>query len=191
MRFGEDFKQFIGGAKSAMTFVRDATKLIEAAGFKPWPACAVEGGRAAGFTLVRGQPRPHDCRLRRSAREPLASGAPHRQHPQRFGASSGSSRRPFRESFDIALLDTTTHGGLKNYQWVNRPLAIIGRVTKTDGTERDDRHRPRAGRSGADHSRPGPARRPRLPRAEEPRRDSDRRARSDARVDPRRGDARS
>ena len=42
--------------------------------------------------------------------------------------------KPFRESFDIALLDTITHGGLKNYQWVNRPLALIGRVTKTDGT---------------------------------------------------------
>jgi aspartyl aminopeptidase len=42
--------------------------------------------------------------------------------------------RPFRDSFDIALLDTTTHGSLKNYQWVNRPLAVIGRVTRSDGT---------------------------------------------------------
>ena len=37
MAFSEDFKRFIGGAKSALTFVRDATKIIEAAGFKPWP----------------------------------------------------------------------------------------------------------------------------------------------------------
>src|SRR6185295_6362753 len=42
--------------------------------------------------------------------------------------------KPFRDSFDISLLDTTVHGGLKNYQWVNRPLAVIGRVTRTDGT---------------------------------------------------------
>jgi aspartyl aminopeptidase len=42
--------------------------------------------------------------------------------------------KPFRESFDISLLDTTTHGTLKNYQWVNRPLALIGRVTRADGT---------------------------------------------------------
>ena len=34
--------------------------------------------------------------------------------------------KPFRESFDIVMLDTITHGGLKNYQWVNRPLALIG-----------------------------------------------------------------
>jgi aspartyl aminopeptidase len=32
------------------------------------------------------------------------------------------------------MLDTTTHGGLKNYQWVNRPLALIGRVTRMDGS---------------------------------------------------------
>src|SRR5256885_1688421 len=42
--------------------------------------------------------------------------------------------KPFRQSFDISLLDTTTHGQLKNYQWVNRPLALIGRVSRTDGT---------------------------------------------------------
>src|SRR4051794_25987885 len=32
MTFGDDFKRFIGGAKSAMAFVRDATKMVEAAG---------------------------------------------------------------------------------------------------------------------------------------------------------------
>ena len=48
--------------------------------------------------------------------------------------TSALKPKPFRESFDIALLDTIVHGGIKNYQWVNRPLAIIGRVTKTDGT---------------------------------------------------------
>ena len=35
---------------------------------------------------------------------------------------------------DIALLDTMVHGGIKNYQWVNRPLAVIGRVTRVDGS---------------------------------------------------------
>src|SRR5262245_28199833 len=37
MRFGEDFKHFIGLAKSEMTFVRETTKLVEANGFKKWP----------------------------------------------------------------------------------------------------------------------------------------------------------
>ena len=54
--------------------------------------------------------------------------------------------KPFRDSFDISMLDTTPHGGLKNYQWVNRPLALIGRVTKMDGTSVEVEHRARPGR---------------------------------------------
>src|SRR6186997_1941904 len=38
MRFGEDFKHFIGRAKSESAFVREATTLVEANGFKAWPA---------------------------------------------------------------------------------------------------------------------------------------------------------
>src|ERR1700687_5227350 len=37
-RFGEDFKQFIGRAKSAVTFVQEAARLVEANGFKRWLA---------------------------------------------------------------------------------------------------------------------------------------------------------
>src|SRR5215218_5951960 len=43
MRFGEDFKSFLGRAKSEMTFVREAVKLLDANGFKAWPATAVKG----------------------------------------------------------------------------------------------------------------------------------------------------
>ena len=38
MKFGDDFKTFIGRAVSEMTFVREATALVEANGFKRWPA---------------------------------------------------------------------------------------------------------------------------------------------------------
>src|SRR5262245_58605627 len=37
-RFGDDFKTFIGRAKSELTFVREAVKLLDAEGFKRWPA---------------------------------------------------------------------------------------------------------------------------------------------------------
>ena len=38
MKFGDDFKTFIGRAVSEMTFVREATALVEANGFKRWPS---------------------------------------------------------------------------------------------------------------------------------------------------------
>jgi hypothetical protein len=42
--------------------------------------------------------------------------------------------KPFRESQQAVLVDTQVHGGIKNYQWANVPLAITGRVDKADGT---------------------------------------------------------
>jgi aspartyl aminopeptidase len=42
--------------------------------------------------------------------------------------------RPLYEKQGFALFQTYVHGGIKNYQWVNVPLALVGRVDKTDGT---------------------------------------------------------
>jgi len=132
MRFGEDFKRFIGRAKSESAFVREATTLVEASGFKAWPAAPSKGD-------VRPGSRWYAVNRDRAivafvvGTDALATGS-------RIVNTHIDSVRlelkpnPFRDSFDISLMDTTTHGGLKNYQWVNRPLALIGRVTKRDGT---------------------------------------------------------
>jgi aspartyl aminopeptidase len=42
--------------------------------------------------------------------------------------------RPFRERSEIVTVDAQVHGGIKNYQWGNVPLAIVGRVDKSDGS---------------------------------------------------------
>lgn len=135
MRFGDDFKQFIGAAKSETAFVREATRLVEAAGFKPWPASpkktdvvpgsrwyAVNRGRSIVAFVVGTDPVTSGTRIVNSHNDSVRLEL---------------KPRPFRDSFEISMLDTTTHGGLKNYQWVNRPLALIGRVTKMDGTAVD------------------------------------------------------
>jgi hypothetical protein len=36
MRYAEDFKTFLGKAKSEMQFVREASRFAEAAGFRKW-----------------------------------------------------------------------------------------------------------------------------------------------------------
>lgn len=132
MRFGDDFKQFIGVAKSEMTFVREAIKLVEANGFKKWPV-------APAKSEVRPGSRWYAVNRDRTivafvvGSEPLTAGA-NIVNTHNDAVRLELKPKPFRESFEISLLDTTVHGGLKNYQWVNRPLAIIGRATKTDGT---------------------------------------------------------
>jgi aspartyl aminopeptidase len=42
--------------------------------------------------------------------------------------------RPLYSSGEFALFQTNYHGGIKNYQWTNIPLALMGRVDKKDGT---------------------------------------------------------
>lgn len=132
MQFGDDFKPFIGRAKSELTFVREAVKLLEANGFKRWPASptkadarpgsrwyAVNRDRTIAAFVVGGEPMTRGAQIVNTHND-----SPH----------LALKPKPLRDSFDISLLDTRVHGSLKNYQWVSRPLAIIGRVTKMDGT---------------------------------------------------------
>lgn len=132
MRFGDDFKRFIGRAKSEMSFVREAVVLLEAGGFRAWPKAPSKADARPG-TRWYAINRDRTIAAFVVGSEPLTRGA------RIVNTHNDSVRlqlkpRPFRDSFDITLLDTTVHGGIKNYQWVNRPLALIGRVTKTDGT---------------------------------------------------------
>jgi aspartyl aminopeptidase len=41
--------------------------------------------------------------------------------------------RPVYEAEGFALFQTYVHGGIKNYQWVNLPLALVGHVDRKDG----------------------------------------------------------
>jgi aspartyl aminopeptidase len=132
MRFGEDFKQFIGRAKSSMTFVREVAQFVEGHGFKPWPRMPARSDVAPGtrwYAVNRG--RTIVAFVVGTA--PMANGA-RIVNTHNDSVHLTLKPRPFRDSFDIVLLDTAVHGGIKNYQWVNRPLALIGRVDKVDGT---------------------------------------------------------
>src|SRR6202163_3210574 len=132
-RFGEDFKQFIGRAKSAVTFVQEAVKLVEANGFKRWPASPSKADVRPGsrwYAVNRDQTIVAFV----VGTDLLSSGA-RIVNTHNDSVHLELKPKPFRDSFGIALLDTTVHGGIKNYQWVNRPLALIGRVMKTDGTK--------------------------------------------------------
>ena len=132
MRFGDDFKQFIGRAKSEMTFVREARARLEGAGFKLWPGMPTRADAAPGsrwFAINRDRTIVAFV----IGSEPTASGV-RIVNTHNDSVRLGLKPRPFRDSFDISLLDTTTHGSLKNYQWVDRPLALIGKVTRADGT---------------------------------------------------------
>ena len=130
-KFGEDVKTFLGQAKSEMLFVRSATQFAESNGFRKWDAAAAAGLKPGSrwYTINRDR----TIVLVVVGTEPIESGLrivnTHIDSPR-----IEFKTKPFRESQQAVLIDTQVHGGIKNYQWVNVPLAITGRVDKADGT---------------------------------------------------------
>lgn len=132
MAFGEDFKDFMGRAKSEMWFVREGVQFAELEGFRAWspdlPASdltpgsrwyAVNRDRTLVLFIIGTQPFEEGLRIVNT----------HIDSPR-----IEFKTRPFRERSGVVTIDSQVHGGIKNYQWVNVPLAMIGRVDKADGT---------------------------------------------------------
>jgi len=46
-------------------------------------------------------------------------------------------QNPLYEDVDLAFMKTHYYGGIKKFQWLTRPLAIHGRVIRSDGSTRD------------------------------------------------------
>lgn len=130
-RYAEDFKAFLGKAKSEMQFVREAVRFAESNGFRKWDPKAATGlkpstrwyavnrDRTIVFFVVGSEPMENGLRIVNT----------HIDSPR-----IEFKTKPFRESQQAVLVDTQVHGSIKNYQWANVPLAITGRVDKADGT---------------------------------------------------------
>ena len=132
MSFGEDFKAFMGRAKSEMWFVREGVEYAEAQGFREW------SGEVSSSDLTPGS-RWHAVNRDRTlvlviiGTEPIESGMrivnTHIDSPR-----IEFKTKPLRERNEVVTIDAQILGGIKTYQWVNVPLALIGRIDKTDGS---------------------------------------------------------
>jgi aspartyl aminopeptidase len=127
--FAEDYKAFMRRAKTELSFVTEAVRLADAAGFKPLPASG---------SLKAGE-RYYDINRDRTLTMLVVGSEPMLEGFRVVGAHVDSPRlelkgRPLYESEGFALFQTYRHGGIKNYQWVNLPLALVGHVDKTDGS---------------------------------------------------------
>jgi len=132
MKYAEDFKSFLGKAKSEMQFVKDAARFADANAFRKWDPKTTAGALKPG-TRWYAINRDRTIVLFVIGSEPIENGMrivnTHIDSPR-----IEFKTKPFRESQQATLIDTQVHGGLKNYQWANIPLAITGRVDKADGT---------------------------------------------------------
>ena len=129
MDFAEGYKAFIGVAKSERLAVIEAEKLLKANGFKNIEdAKALKEGDRVYFINKKKNVAAFII-----GKEPLEKGL------RILGAHIDSPRldlkeHPVYEAKGFALGDTHYYGGIKKYQWVTIPLALVGVICKKDGT---------------------------------------------------------
>ena len=129
LSFAEDYKDFMGRAKTELSFVSEAVRIARAAGFEEFG----ENSR------LRPGARYYDVNRDRTLTLFIIGSRPMTEGFRVVGAHVDSPRlelkgRPLYEAEGFALFQTYRHGGIKNYQWVNLPLALVGHVDRKDGS---------------------------------------------------------
>ena len=129
LAFAEDYKDFMSRAKTELSFVSEAVQIVEKAGFVA----------LAQNSILKSGARYYDINRDRTITLMVMGTKPLTQGFRVVGAHIDSPRlelkgRPIYESEGFALFQTYRHGGIKNYQWVNLPLALVGHVDKKDGS---------------------------------------------------------
>lgn len=127
--FAEEYKSFIAKAKTELSFVREMVVLAEQNGFRAMPDQASWTPGSKYYDVNRDR----TISLVVIGRKRLAEGV------RLIGSHIDSPRlelkpRPLYQRYGFAMFQTNYHGGIKRYQWASLPLAIMGRIDKTDGS---------------------------------------------------------
>jgi aspartyl aminopeptidase len=126
--YAEDYKSYLNVARTAETSTREVIRRAKAAGFAEFtdPKQVKAGARlivpdrdrAVIFVVVGS--------------DPIVDGT-HVVGTHHDSPHIDLKGRPIYSAGDIALFKTILYGGIKNYQWANVPLALLGRIDTTDG----------------------------------------------------------
>jgi len=131
-RFADDYKQYLGTARSALASTSEVVRMARAAGF----AELTEAGQVRAGARLYVNDRDRAIVLVVVGSEPLLSGS------RAIGTHHDSPHidlkaRPVYAAGDYALFKTIYYGGIKKYQWANRPLALVGRIDTAEGKRVD------------------------------------------------------
>lgn len=131
-RFAEDYKAYLSAARTAETSTREVIRLAKAAGFSEFTRA--DQARPGARLYVNGRDRAVILAVMGS--EPLTSGS-RLVGTHHDGPHIDLKARPVYAAGGFALFKTIYYGGIKKYQWANRPLALLGRVDTADGKRVD------------------------------------------------------
>ena len=131
-KFAEDYKAYLTAARTAETSTREVIRLAKAAGFAEFKDASQV--KAGAKLYVNGRERAVILVVVGS--DPMVSGTrlvgTHHDSPH-----IDLKARPFRSAGGFTLFNTAYYGGIKKYQWANRPLALVGRIDTPDGKRVD------------------------------------------------------
>lgn len=126
--FSEDYKSYLNVARSALGSTREVIRRAHASGFteftkpeqvKPGARLIIPNRDRSLILVVVGT-------------EPITEGS-HVVGTHHDSPHIELKGRPILAAGELTLFKTIYYGGIKKYQWANRPLALIGRIDTTDG----------------------------------------------------------
>lgn len=132
MNFAEEFKDFMAVARSEMWFVKEGVEYAESEGFQAWTPDIDDSAMSPGsrwYAINRDRTLVLFIIGNKLITDGIRIVNTHIDSPR-----IEFKTIPLRDRNGAVTIDTQVHGGIKNYQWVNIPLGIIGRVDKTDGS---------------------------------------------------------
>lgn len=129
MQFNKEYIDFLNVSKTERAFVNNSIALVEKAGFK----------NLSEVTELKPGDKVYSTNKGKNILAFIIGKEPIRNGLNLLGAHIDSPRtdlkqHPLYESNGLVLLDTHYYGGIKKYQWVARPMALVGVVVKKDGT---------------------------------------------------------
>ena len=126
--FSEDYKTYLNVARSALSSTREVIRRADSSGFSQFtkPEQLKPGARLIIPNRDRG------LILVVIGSEPITDGS-HVVGTHHDSPHIELKGRPILAAGEFTLFKTIYYGGIKKYQWANRPLALIGRIDTTDG----------------------------------------------------------
>ncbi len=128
-KFADEYKVFLSEAKSELSTVKQIVSLATEKGFMPLDSNSPWRPGAKYLDVNRDRTVSLIVVGKRSLAESVRVIAGHIDSPR-----LELKAQPLYEKHGFAQFQTLYHGGIKKYQWVNIPLALQGRIDKTDGS---------------------------------------------------------
>ena len=127
-KYCEGYKGFLDTGKTERECVKEAVRMLEKGGYKPFdPKASYEPGDKV-YYVNRGKSLIATTFGKRPLEEGLRINGAHIDSPR-----LDLKPNPLYEKEDIAFFKTHYYGGIRKYQWGTIPLAMHGVIIKKDG----------------------------------------------------------